>query len=150
MRTKNVVLVTLLSLVLGFSLSAQSADDWYFNKPIRQITFDGLKSVDRSEMDGLFGTYLGKPFNDERYWEILQKLYALEYFDDVSPVALPQKGNSIMQLVLFSCSLMPWTGVTNGVNCNMTSGSIPFQEVLRCTFPRTISPPPPAPSSASP
>jgi hypothetical protein len=47
----------------------------------------------------------------------------------------PQKGNSIMQLVLFSCSPMPWTGVTNGVNCNMTSGSIPFQEVLRCTIP---------------
>lgn len=107
MRTKNVVLVTLLSLVLGFSLSAQSADDWYFNKPIRQITFDGLKSVDRSEMDGLFGTYLGKPFNDERYWEILQKLYALEYFDDVSPVALPGDPDKTSVLLRFTVKEKP-------------------------------------------
>jgi outer membrane protein insertion porin family len=107
MRTKNVVLVTLLTFVLGFSLSAQSADDWYLNKPIRHITFDGLKSVDRSEMDGLFGSYLGKPFNDERYWEILQKLYALEYFDDVSPVALPGDPDKTSVLLRFTVKEKP-------------------------------------------
>ncbi|HNQ97053.1 MAG TPA: hypothetical protein PKH81_03105, partial [Treponemataceae bacterium] len=75
MRIKTLVLLLLVSALSG--LFAQSSEDWYQNKPIRMISFEGLKGVEKSELDGLFGSYLGKPFSDERYWEILQKMYAL-------------------------------------------------------------------------
>lgn len=87
MRTKLTFLLMLIFIGgLGFS---QTKEDWYQDKPIRGIVYKGLRSVNRTELDGLFLSYIGKPFNDERYWEILQKLYALEYFKEVTPVALP-------------------------------------------------------------
>jgi len=87
MRTKFIALLVLVACLAG--VSAQTTETWYQNKPIRAITYDGLKSVSRSELDGLFSSYQGKNFSDEIYWEILQKLYALEYFSDITPVALP-------------------------------------------------------------
>ena len=85
MRTK---ITALLLFCLG-GLFAQVPEDWYQNKPVRNITFEGLKNVARTELDGLFASYLGQNFNDELYWDILQKMYALEYFDEISPIALP-------------------------------------------------------------
>ena len=87
MRTKIIALLMLV-LCLG-TLISQTSDDWYQDMPIRTVTFLGLKNVSRSELDGLFVSYQGKKFNDELYWEILQKMYALEYFDEIIPVALP-------------------------------------------------------------
>jgi len=104
MRTKFLVL--LLILLVG-GLFAQTTEDWFQNKPIKIITFEGLKSVDRTELDGLFGSYLGKPFNDERYWEILQKLYALEYFTDITPVALPGDPDRNSVLLQFTVKERP-------------------------------------------
>ena len=104
MRTKSLVL--LLILLVG-GLFAQTAEDWFQNKPIKIITFEGLKSVDRTELDGLFGSYLGKPFNDERYWEILQKLYALEYFTDITPIALPGDPEKKTVLLQFTVKERP-------------------------------------------
>lgn len=87
MRTKLIALLLLLFCIGG--AFAQVSDDWYQNKPIRTISFEGLKNVQRSELDGLFSSYLGKNFSDELYWDVLQKLYALEYFTEITPIALP-------------------------------------------------------------
>lgn len=87
MRTKFIALLMLV-LSLGTVVS-QTTDDWYQGMPIRTVSFTGLKNVSRNELDGLFVSYLGKNFTDEIYWEILQKMYALEYFDEIMPVALP-------------------------------------------------------------
>ena len=40
-------------------------------------------------MDGIFDSFKGKPFSDATYSEILQKLYALDYFSDIVPKAVP-------------------------------------------------------------
>lgn len=100
MRTKLIALLLLLFCIGG--VFAQTADDWYQNKPIRTINFEGLKHVARSELDGLFTSYMGKNFTDEIYWEILQKLYALEYFDQITPIALPGDVNKNTVLLQFT------------------------------------------------
>lgn len=105
MRTKLVAFLILLACIGG--VFAQTSDDWYQNKPIRTITFEGLKNVTRSELDGLFSSYLGKNFNDELYWEILQKLYALEYFDEITPVALPGDPDRATVLLQFTVTEKP-------------------------------------------
>ncbi|HHU37287.1 MAG TPA: outer membrane protein assembly factor BamA [Treponema sp.] len=87
MRTK--INLLLMFIFIGGLCFSQTNEDWYQDKPIRGIVYRGLHSINRTELDGLFTSYIGKPFNDERYWEILQKLYALEYFSEITPVALP-------------------------------------------------------------
>ncbi|HOT63273.1 MAG TPA: POTRA domain-containing protein, partial [Treponemataceae bacterium] len=87
MRTKLIALALALFCTCG--LIAQTADTWYLNKPIRGIVYVGLRNVDKAELEGLFPSIVGKKFTDELYWDVLQKLYALEYFSDISPVALP-------------------------------------------------------------
>lgn len=85
---KKVIAVTILLLSVNF-LWAQAPDNWYENKPISSIVFQGLNSVSKSELAGIFDSFKGKPFSDETYSEILQKLYALDYFSDIVPKAMP-------------------------------------------------------------
>ncbi|ULQ59845.1 outer membrane protein assembly factor BamA [Brucepastera parasyntrophica] len=88
MRTKILALLVMLCICAG-TLFSQVPEDWYQNKPIRSITFEGLRNVTRTEIEGMFNSYIGKNFTDDLYWEILQRIYAVEYFDEVTPVALP-------------------------------------------------------------
>jgi len=85
---KKVSAVTVLLLSFCF-LWAQVPENWYENKPITAIVFQGLKSVSKSELDGVFDSFKGKPFSDAVYSEILQKVYALDYFSDIVPKAAP-------------------------------------------------------------
>jgi len=85
---KKMIAVTAFMLSVCF-LWAQAPDNWYENKPITSIVFQGLNSVSKTEMDGIFESFKGKPFSDATYSEILQKLYALDYFSDIVPKAVP-------------------------------------------------------------
>ena len=49
---KKVIAVTALMLSFCF-LWAQAPDNWYENKPISSIVFQGLNSVSKTEMDGI-------------------------------------------------------------------------------------------------
>ena len=86
---------------------APAAEDWYQNKPIRSIVFVGLKNVSKSELDGLFSSYQGKKFSDELYWDVLQKMYALDYFADISPIALPGDPEKKTVLLQFTVTEKP-------------------------------------------
>lgn len=101
MRTKIVALLLLLVTCIGGAF-AQTSEEWYLNKPIRTVSFEGLKNVAESELDGVFASYLGKNFTDELYWEMLQKMYALEYFDDITPTALPGDAKKETVLLQFT------------------------------------------------
>ena len=85
---KKMIAVTAFMVSVCF-LWAQSSDNWYENKPITSIVFQGLNSVSKTEMAGIFDSFKGKPFSDEIYSEILQKLYALDYFSNIVPKAVP-------------------------------------------------------------
>ncbi len=78
-------LVLLIAAALCF---AQPAEGWYNDKPIVSINFKGLRSVNSSELDEIFKPYKGKRFSNDVYWEILGKIYALDYFTDIKPKAL--------------------------------------------------------------
>jgi len=105
MRTKLIALLLLLLSIGG--AFAQTSEEWYQSKPIRSISFDGLQNVAETELNGLFSSYIGKNFSDEIYWEILQKLYALEYFDEISPTALPGDADKKTVLLQFTVKEKP-------------------------------------------
>jgi outer membrane protein insertion porin family len=66
----------------------ENDDNWFIRKPIRDITFSGLKNISLSEIDALMQPYKGRIFDDMVFWEIQGKLYALEYFERIEPATV--------------------------------------------------------------
>jgi outer membrane protein insertion porin family len=101
----------------GFGLFAQEAAaapadgspgvTWYQGKPIRDIVFDGLRSIKASEMDGVMEPFIGEVFNDEIFWEIQGRLYALEYFDSITPTAVPADATGSAVIIRFRVTERP-------------------------------------------
>lgn len=75
--------------MLVWGAFAQAAD-WYKDKEIKKIEFIGLKQVSATTMSVIFEKYKGQVLSDDVYFEILNKLYELEYFtDDIVPKVFP-------------------------------------------------------------
>jgi outer membrane protein insertion porin family len=84
----SVALVITLILSQAVSVFAQD-DEWYIGKPIEKITFDGLRHVKMSDLEGVTELYVAKTFTDELFWELTGQLYALELFEVINPSAVP-------------------------------------------------------------
>ena len=91
-------LVCFVVLLLSTFVFAQTNDSWYYGKKIRNIDFKGLENVNSMELDGITAPFIGKEFTDELYLDLLNKVYALDLFEDVSPIALPgdAKGSTVV------------------------------------------------------
>ncbi|MBO5137357.1 MAG: outer membrane protein assembly factor BamA [Spirochaetaceae bacterium] len=89
-----------LGLVFFFALPlfSQDSSNWYYGKKIRSIEFEGLKNVTNMELSGVTSPFEGKEFTDEVYFDLLNHILALEFFDDISSDALPgdSSGNSVV------------------------------------------------------
>ena len=90
--------VCFVALLLSTFVFAQTNDSWYYGKKIRNIDFKGLENVNTMELDGITAPFIGKEFTDELYLDLLNKVYALDLFEDVSPIALPgdAKGSTVV------------------------------------------------------
>ncbi len=71
----------LATMVSGYSQEEPEASTWYLEKPIREIKFDGLRSVSGTELDSLVKPYIGQKFNDVLFRELQTTLYGLDYFE---------------------------------------------------------------------
>ena len=77
--------------------SDSSDDTWYYGKVIKSVIFKGLKSVTSKDVEGVVSGFYGKKFSDELFSDMMDRIYALDMFDDISPEALPGdvKRNSV-------------------------------------------------------
>lgn len=84
-------------LIAVFSIHAQSGE-WYWEQPISKIDFSGLKNVKKSELQGVISAYINQPFTDSVYNDLLDRLYSLDYFEDITPYAKhdPRDENSVL------------------------------------------------------
>jgi outer membrane protein insertion porin family len=96
-----------LSLVIICSGFAQQSDEWYQDKPIKDIVFSGLQYVSSSELQGIVEPFIGRNFNDDVFWEIQGRLYALEYFEVISPSAVPADISGSEVILRFSVTERP-------------------------------------------
>lgn len=79
-----------LFVVLFFSfcfLYAQDDSEWFWDKTIATIEFEGLKNVKKSDLGGIISDYEGMPFNEQTYNDILDSLYSMDLFEDIVPYA---------------------------------------------------------------
>jgi len=85
----SALLLLLIALCASTGVYAQDTDSWFYGKPIKNIVFEGLLNVKSSELDGVVKPYIGRIFSESLFKELMNRLYALEYFDSLSPNAVP-------------------------------------------------------------
>jgi outer membrane protein insertion porin family len=111
---KKFVLPALLFFAAITVCFAQRGDDeWYQGRIIRDIVFSGLRNVKAQELEGLMEPYKGRQFDDSLFWEIQGRLYALEYFDLITPgiERADYTGNEI--IIRFTVTERPIVGRIN-------------------------------------
>ncbi|GHV85893.1 outer membrane protein assembly factor BamA [Spirochaetia bacterium] len=98
----------LLVLIAGFCFAQTAlAPDWYQGKPIRDIRFDGNRHIRLSELDSVVESYRGRAFSDSIFLELQAKLYALEYFELITPSVLPANDSANEVVLLFKVEERP-------------------------------------------
>jgi outer membrane protein insertion porin family len=94
-------------VIIVSSVFSQQGEDWYQGKPIRSVVFEGLVHVKASELEGLTDPFIGKTFSDDVYWDILGRLYALEYFENISPSAVRADPQGSAVVIRFTVAERP-------------------------------------------
>ncbi len=90
MHIKRLLSFFLLVLLAGMvQLPAQESEDWYYGKPIRDIKFNGLDNVNESDLRGITERFIGEDFSDELFADLINRLFALDFFEDIEPSAVP-------------------------------------------------------------
>ncbi|WP_407426161.1 outer membrane protein assembly factor BamA [Treponema sp.] len=71
---------------------------WYYGKVIKSVNFKGLKTVSTKDVEGIVSGFYGKKFTDELFADMIDRIYAIDLFDDIAPEALPGdvKRNSVI------------------------------------------------------
>lgn len=94
MHIKRLLSVFLLALFAGIvQLPAQESEDWYYGKPIRDIKFNGLDNVNEGDLRGITERFVGETFSDELFADLINRLFALDFFEDIEPSAVPVDKN---------------------------------------------------------
>ena len=96
---KKSVLIVLLVFSTMFVFAQEEDSEWYWDKPISEITFEGLKNVKKSDLTGITSSFIGFPFDEETYNDLLDRLYALDLFDEIEPYAKHAKKDGEVKLV---------------------------------------------------
>jgi len=97
MRFKHGFFAAVLLLAGLVSAPVFAQEEWYYDKPVKTITFENLKNIKSKDLDGIVSSYINKNFTDELISELYDKMFALDYFSDVEVQAQPgkDKGKSV-------------------------------------------------------
>ena len=79
----------------------ESDENWFYGKLIKSISFKNLKSVDSKELEGVTSGFIGRKFSDEVFGNLLDRIYALDFFDEINPEALPGDAKKIQFRLYF-------------------------------------------------
>lgn len=128
------IMSILLVLMTSFFLLFAEEDEWYWDQPITKIEFSGLKNIKKNDLTGIVSSFIDKPFTDQVYNEILDRLYALDYFDDITPYAKHASKSNTNVLLVFEVVERPviknviFTG-----NKNIRNGELRDQAKLKAS-----------------
>ncbi|MDR1315401.1 MAG: outer membrane protein assembly factor BamA [Spirochaetales bacterium] len=63
---------------------AQDYGEWFVDKPIKDIVFNGLDTVSLNELNRIVDPYRNRKYTDSILNELQDKLYALDYFTEIT------------------------------------------------------------------
>jgi len=76
--------------------------DWFMDKPVRDIRFEGNKHVRQSDLESTVESYRGKRFSYDLLFELQRSLLALEYFEPpITPTLMPADPAGSEVIILF-------------------------------------------------
>ncbi|TVR29877.1 MAG: outer membrane protein assembly factor BamA [Spirochaetaceae bacterium] len=105
---KSLLIAGVALLLLPLAVQAQAADDeWFQNKPIADIRFEGLRSVSPSELQGIIDPFIGREFTDAVFLDLQRRLYALDLFERIVPEALPADDERSQVILQFQVTERP-------------------------------------------
>lgn len=85
------------------SLFAQNTSDgdWFWNKTISKIEFFGLNKVKKANLTAIIDSFTDTSFTEDNYNELLDRLYSLDYFEEIEPYAEkdPKNPNNVIVMV---------------------------------------------------
>lgn len=87
--------------------NTESDENWFYGKLIKSISFKNLKSVDSKDVEGVTGSFIGKKFSDEVFGNLLDRIYALDFFDEINPEALPGDPKKNTVSIVFTVTERP-------------------------------------------
>ncbi|MCL2294778.1 MAG: outer membrane protein assembly factor BamA [Spirochaetes bacterium] len=67
--------------------------DWFEGRVISDIRFRGLQNISQSEVTAITAQFIGINYSDELLWNIQNRLFALDFFEDIVPTAIPGNEN---------------------------------------------------------
>ena len=74
-------LILALILTLAVLFAATAADAWYYNMEISEFSYSGLINIKESDVNDALYVYRYKPFTNELFAELQEKLYAIDGVD---------------------------------------------------------------------
>jgi len=104
-KVLTVLVVLLLSINVLFAQATD--DDWFWDQPISKIEFEGLKNVKKSDLTGLTSNYIDEPFTEDNYSELIDRLYALDLFENIDSYVKHDDKNPDNVYLVFSIEERP-------------------------------------------
>ncbi len=104
---RRLLVLLILVLASGVLFAQTTEEEWYLDKPIKNIEFNGLETVKQSTLEPIVRPYIGKAFTLELFWEIQGKLYALDYFQSIEGNAEPGDDTRTSVVVRFNVKERP-------------------------------------------
>lgn len=101
------VICLILLFFIAATLSFGQETYWYFNKPIVEIKFIGLESIQFNDLHGITDPFIGKVFSNELYLDLQTKILALRYFDQFTANAVPGDDDYSSVIIEFTVTEVP-------------------------------------------
>jgi outer membrane protein insertion porin family len=101
------MLTVFFGLVNPVSSFAQEDSEWYLGKPIRDIVFSGLRHTTARDLEGILRAYIGQSYSYELVEELQIRLFALGFFEMLTPDTVPSDAERSGTILRFSAVERP-------------------------------------------
>ena len=95
------IIVSALAIALTANVSGQ--DNWFLDKPIKEIRFTGLENISESELAGIVEPFVGKNIDNNLIIDLQSKVFALDYFEEFTLEAIAadeQQSEAILEFAV--------------------------------------------------
>lgn len=107
---RKIICIIFLFIVIPTLFVFAQEEDWYIGKEIVDIRFSGLDNISPSELEGITSQFIGQTFSDTLYWDLQSKLFALNYFEEFVPKAVPGDADRNSVIIEFQVTERPVVG----------------------------------------
>jgi outer membrane protein insertion porin family len=99
---RRTALAGVIALMAAVSLSSQEGEAWYMGKTISNVEFEGARSSQRRDLEGVVKPFIGRKFSDELFLELQSVVSDLDYFESADPSALPVEADDSSVIIRFT------------------------------------------------